>query len=263
VIVDLINLDRFEERRQEFFRNNKHLTEVRRCSNWDARDIDFGALVDNGTIHKEIMQTYSPGALATALCHISLWDRAITTGTVITVCEDDAIFHNQFEREAQAIIDRLPENWDVLLYGWNFDSMLLIDMLPGSPGIVLCDEDRLREHAEEFQRHSQSPQPFRVLQHFGLLCYSLSPRGAKTLKDFCLPFRPMSIAMPGLTRNLQSNRQLANVGLDVVMSAAYPQLNAFVTLPPLAISKNDHARSTIQNMSPISTMPTLEVGNAR
>jgi glycosyl transferase, family 25 len=249
MIVDLINLDRFADRRREFMTNNAHLREVRRYSKIDGRELDIQALVENRTIERDIVNTYSAGALAAALAHIALWDNAIQTGEVVTICEDDAIFHHQFEHEAGAIIGRLPADWDVLVYGWNFDSMLLVDLLPGvSPGIVLCDEGQLRAHVEEFQQRSLSPQPIKLLQAFGTMCYSLSPKGAKVLKDFSLPIRPMSIPLPGPGRELRSDRRLSNVGLDVIMSAAYPQLKAFITIPPLVISKNEHANSTMRHL---------------
>jgi glycosyl transferase family 25 len=252
VIVDFINLDRFADRRREFMTNNAHLSEIRRCSSFDGRDLDVRALVESGTIDKDIVTTYTVGALGLALAHISLWDKAIEMGEVVTVCEDDAIFHHQFERQAEAIIRRLPANWDVLLYGWNFDSMLLIDVLPGvSPCIVSCNEDRLRAHVEEFQRQSLSPQPIKVLQAFGS-CYTISPKGAQALKALCLPIRPMSIPLPGPSRNLRSDRRIVNIGIDVMMSAAYPEFNAFITLPPLVVSKNEQQSSTLRHLPPLS-----------
>ncbi len=252
MIVDFINLDRFADRRREFMTNNAHLRELRRCSKFDGRELDVRALAESGVINKDITNTYTAGALGLALAHISLWDRAIETGQVVTVCEDDAIFHHDFEQQAEAIISRLPANWDVLLYGWNFDSMLLIDMLPGvSPSIVLCDEDQLRTHVEEFQRRPLSPQPIKVLQAFGS-CYSLSPKGAKALKSFSLPIRPMSIALPTPSRNLRSERQLSNIGIDVIMSAAYPELSAFITFPPLVVSKNEQPSSTLRQLRTLS-----------
>ncbi len=256
MIVDFINLDRFAERRQEFMTNNAHLREVRRCSKFDGRELDLRALIESRTIDKDITNTYTAGALGLALAHISLWDTAIEKGVVVTVCEDDATFHHQFERHAEAIISRLPADWDVLLYGWNFDSILLIDMLPGvSSAVVQCDEDRLRANMQEFQRRPVSPQPVRVLQAFGS-SYSLSPKGAKALKAFSLPIRPLSIQLAQPSRNLQSGRRLSNIGIDVIMSAAYPQLNAFITFPPLVLSKNEQPASTLRHLQTLSQQPS-------
>jgi hypothetical protein len=43
---------------------------------------------------------------------------------------------------------------------------------------------------------------------------------------------------------------LPNVGIDVVMNEAYSNLNAFVSFPPLAVTKNDHSVSTIRGSLP-------------
>jgi glycosyl transferase family 25 len=78
MIVDLINLDRFADRRREFMTNNAHLREVRRYSKIDGRELDIQALVENRTIERDIVNTYSAGALAAALAHIALWEQCNT-----------------------------------------------------------------------------------------------------------------------------------------------------------------------------------------
>jgi glycosyl transferase, family 25 len=250
VIVDLINLDRFTERRQEFMTVNAHLSEVRRCALFDGRDLDIEALIANGTITRDVTRTYNAGTLGGALAQISLWERAIAANETITICEDDAIFYHQFERAAEAIIGQLlPADWDIILYGWNFDAALVIDLLPGvTPAVVYCDEDRLRAHAAQFQHHTQPLQAIRLRQAFGPMCYSVSPKGARAMRNLCLPIRPLTVDLPGPDRNLQPARRLPNVGLDVMMAAAYPQVNAFVAFPPLVVSKNEHAASTVRHL---------------
>lgn len=250
MIVDLINLDRFAERREQFMTLNAHLSEVRRCTLFDGRDLDIEALIAQGTITREITRTYNPGTLGGALAQISLWERAIASEQMVTICEDDAIFYHQFERAAEAIVKQLlPADWDIILYGWNFDAALVIDLLPGvTPAVVYCDEDRLRAHAAAFQRHAQPLQAIRLLQAFGPMCYSVSPKGARAMRKLCLPIRPLSVELPGPSRNLGSDRRLPNVGLDVMMAAAYPQVNAFIAFPPLVISRNEHAASTVRHL---------------
>lgn len=250
MIVNLINLDRFAERRETFMTVNAHLSEVRRCALFDGRELDIEALIANGTITRDITRSYNAGTLGGALAQISLWERAIATNEIMTISEDDAIFYHQFERAAEAIISRLlPADWDIILYGWNFDAALVIDLLPGiSPAVVYCDEDRLRAHTAEFQRHSQPLQAIRLRQAFGPMCYSVSPKGARAMRNLCLPIRPLAVELPGASRNLRSDRRLTNVGLDVMMAAAYPQVNAFVAFPPLVVSRNEHAASTVRHL---------------
>jgi hypothetical protein len=42
------------------------------------------------------------------------------------------------------------------------------------------------------------------------------------------------------------NRTLPNRGIDNMMNELYPKINAYVCFPPLVITKNDHALSTVQ-----------------
>ena len=75
-------------------------------------------------------------------------------------------------------------------------------------------------------------------QAFGIMCYSISPKGANALMEHALPLRDMEILIPRVGRDTGPPRIIPNAGIDIVMSAAYPRLQAFVSVPPLAISKN-------------------------
>jgi hypothetical protein len=70
------------------------------------------------------------------------------------------------------------------------------------------------------------------------MCYSISPKGAEALIAHALPLREMEILIPRVGRETGPPRIIPNAGIDIVMSAAYPHLQAFVSVPPLAVSKN-------------------------
>src|SRR6267154_3422366 len=76
------------------------------------------------------------------------------------------------------------------------------------------------------------------------------PKGARALRDFCLPIRPMELRLlwpePGNKVLLRPAGRLLNRGIDVMMAIAYPNLRAFVSVPPLVISQNEHFRSATQ-----------------
>jgi len=174
MIIHFINLDRTPDRRREFLARNNHLSNVSRFAAIDGNDLDPDALVRDGTISRGIKQIYSRGNLGLALSHISLWRKAIESGKTITVCEDDAIFNHGFSHAAERVTSRLPPDWDLVLWGWNFDSVLLMDILPGvSPCLVSCDQEQMRIGTVQFQKQSLSPQPIRLLQAFGTVCYSI------------------------------------------------------------------------------------------
>jgi len=214
-----------------------------RSSAIDGQALDVPALVESGVIEKGVLQTYTRGAIGAALSHVALWTRAIEAQQVTTICEDDAIFNRHFVEAAEGVMARLPADWDLIAWGWNFDAQIALDFLPGvSVCVVECDQDQMRAGVATFQQQVFSPQPIRLLRSFGAVCYSVSPKGAETLKSLCFPIRQMRVVYPGAG----GLRELPNLGIDVMMSNAYPQTRSFMAFPPLVITKNEGATSTIQ-----------------
>ena len=235
----VINLEHSTERMQEFRRNNAHMPEIKRFSAVDGSTIDRRGLVAANVISGDL--PYTNGALGCALSHISFWRAATAENAAITVCEDDAIFHGSFPDLAPRLIASVPSDWDLIMWGWNFDSILLFDLMPGvSPCIAAFDQDQLRRAASAYQKQALFPRLFRLIQSFGLICYTVSPVGAKKLLERCLPIRPMTIAVPRITASLP------NYGIDIVMSTTYPGLKAYVSFPPLVVTRNEHGSSTVQ-----------------
>jgi GR25 family glycosyltransferase involved in LPS biosynthesis len=242
--IRLINLDRSQDRLAEFNASNGHLTNIDRMSAVDGEHQDIAALVGNGTIDQGIAGNYTKGAIGIALSHLAIWDEAIDSDRIVTACEDDAIFHRRFSESAARVIAELPPDWDFILWGWNFDAELMFDMLPGvSAALCRFDQNRMRQEVRRFQEQAFAPKTFRLVRAFGIPCYSVSPKGARQLKDFCFPLRAMMVFFPGL------NRQWPNNGIDIAMNDLYPRINAFVSLPPLVLTKNERSRSTVQTQS--------------
>jgi len=205
----------------------------------DGATVARGALADRGTITADL--GYGDGALGNALSHLALWDLSIETNRAFTVCEDDAIFNRGFGPAAESLINLLPSDWHVILWGWNFDSVVLFDMLPGvSPCLSIFDQDRMRMGVEAFQSASLTPRPFRLFNAFGIAGYAVSPLGAQVMKQRCLPLRNRDVPIPGL------GRAVPNRALDVVLNDVYPRVNAYVSFPPLIITRNFHTNSTVQ-----------------
>ncbi len=234
--VHLINLDRSTDRLAAFKSANGHLEDVCRVSAVDGNALDLSALIRDGTIEKGIIKHYRKGGLGLVLSHALLWDKAITTGEALTICEDDAIFNHHYGQSAQAVIDTAPPDWDLIMWGWNFDSVLAFEVIDGvSHCAAVFDQDRMRENVLGFQRQVLSPQRYKLLQVFGTICYSVSPKGAQRLKALCMPVRDMTVYFPPM------DRSLPNYGIDIMMCNAYPRINAFVSVPPLVLTRNEKA----------------------
>lgn len=241
--IHLINLDRSDDRLREFEKSNPHLSQsISRRSAIDGKSVSRAQLVDQGIIEADL--AYNDGALGNALSHLALWNLAIERHEALTVCEDDAIFNGNFAPAADFLMKSLPLDWHMIFWGWNFDSILWFDMIPGvSTCVSMFEQEKMRGGVTEFQAASFTPQPFKLLQEFGSVCYSISPTGARMVREFCLPLRNMAIHFPGL------GRTLPNLDLGIMVNAVFPKINAFVSVPPLVITKNDHGISTVQKTS--------------
>jgi GR25 family glycosyltransferase involved in LPS biosynthesis len=238
--IRVINLDRSKDRLLTFESLNTHPNlKFRRFSAVDGKDVERGPLVDRGIMTADL--SYSDGALGCALSHLALWDLAIEQNQSLTVCEDDAIFNRGFDVAAESLIKALPGDWHMILWGWNFDSVLLFDMIPGvSPCLGIFNQARMRMGVEAFQSACLMPRPFRLVRAFGTVGYSVSPIGARAMKQHCLPLRNLEVFFPGL------ERVLPNSGLDIMLNDAYPSIYAYVSFPPLIITRNQHSISTVQ-----------------
>jgi len=238
--ISLINLDRSTERLASFLEINKHISDVYRVPAVDGSTLDRAKLRAGGILADE-MPLYTAGALGCALSHLAQWNLAATNDRFVTIAEDDAIFHLQFEPLAEKVIASLPPDWDIIQWGWNFDSILAFDLLPGiSNSVAVFDQTKLRENVAAYMQLPVAPVAYRLQRSLGTVCQSISPAGAAKLLRHCLPIRPMEAFYPIL------NRSLPNTGIDNMMNELYPQINAYVSLPPLVITKNEVGASTVQ-----------------
>ena len=240
--ISLINLDRCTEKLARFHQFNSHLSAVSRVPAVDGRTLSRAQLIERKIMAEDI-PGYTNGALGCALSHFAQWERAVREQKTLNIAEDDAVFHRDFERHAPAILAALPPDWDIILWGWNFDSILFFDLIPGvSPAVATFDQKNLRASLDKFQHSPLFPHPYRLYRAFGTVAYSVTPAGAEKLHRHCVPIRPFEVYYPGL------NRSLPNSEVDHMTNDAYPITNAFVCFPPLVVTENDHAQSaTVTN----------------
>jgi glycosyl transferase, family 25 len=249
--IHLINLDRSPDRLAEFMAFNGHLQNVTRFSAVDGKQVNRGDLVKSGVIDPGL--DYTDGAIGSLLSHISLWNLAISQNGPITVCEDDAIFNKFFEEDAEVMLNALAPDWHMMFWGWNFDAVAVFELIPGvSPFFARFDQDQMRNGIDNFQSAKVSPRCFRLFRAFGIIGYSISPSGARTLLQLCTPVSNRPVHLPAL------NRAFPNKDLGIAVLEFLPQINAFASFPPLVISKNDHAISTL--LAPAGGQPVGSLG---
>jgi GR25 family glycosyltransferase involved in LPS biosynthesis len=236
--INVISLERTPERLAEFQQVNSHLKNVEIFKGVDGADVSIDDLASRGIVVPPIQ--YSKGALGCLMSHISLWDRATTASEILTIGEDDAIFHRDFERRALGILAALPDDTDIVYWGWNFDASAAIELVPGMAPCSLTFGGRnpLRTEIEAFQNCMTEPKAYRILRAFGTVCYTVTPRGARRLRELCLPVRDNTWDFPEI------KVRIPNIGVDVAIANAMPQIRAFCSFPPIAMSLNEPHRST-------------------
>ena len=236
--AQVISLRRSQERRAAFaHRNGKtgldyvFVDGVDGVEQWDA-------ISKSRRVPKAWQSGWSKGAIGSGLSHCLMWRRCLDLNLPICVLEDDVLVASDWQRCCSEALDQVPKGIDVLLLGWNLDSVLRAEVLSGVACISL------------FEPAFPSPQQIRTVldqqscrrvvrlgKALGLPGYVLTPRGAQKLLLGLPPFE----AEP-----LQVGRGIPEVPcmtLDAQMNRFYPQLQAFVVVPPLVLAENDQQTS--------------------
>jgi len=239
VQVSYINLERRKDRNERFLRLNSALADFRRWDAVDGAHLRVEDLIAEGVI-QEPLRAYTPGALGNALSHKKMWECCASNGGVLTVAEDDAVFNQRFAGRAPKILAGLPPDWDIILWGWNFDALLHVKIAEGiKDAIMRFDRVQLGPRVSEFQERNYEAIPLRLVTAFGVVCYSISPKGARRLLALCFPLRNKSVVVPSM------RWRLPNATIDAVMNKHYRDLSSYVSFPPLVWTENDWGTSDV------------------
>jgi GR25 family glycosyltransferase involved in LPS biosynthesis len=230
--IIVINLDRCADRFDAFRTRNAHLGPVRRLAAVDGAKVDRLDLEHRGVIATGL--NYTDGALGCALSHLCLWREAAAGNRALTICEDDAVCASDFIEAANGRLAGLADDWDIVLWGWLFNSMLVFQIFPGQPAFLRHGSET--PSVADFAAAplaARSGHLFRLNRACGALCYTISPRGAARLLALCTPLRILRLEVPEAAAGWWPT-----IGIDILMSAFYPALNAYINIPPLAMSPN-------------------------
>jgi glycosyl transferase, family 25 len=237
--IKVINLQRSVARRENFNRDNAHLAYefVEACDGSKLTPEQIG----DRRLFIPPLPFPSRGAYGAALSHLQMWERTIELDRPLTIAEDDAVFRHDFREASTALIAQLPQDWDFVLWGWNFDSILSLMSLAGvSPAVMVFDQDLLRENIAPFQASTIQAHPLGLDRCFGIPAYTISPAGARKFREQCFPMKNFEMFFPVLNRNIP------NTGIDIAMARLYSVTGSFVAFPPLVATRNEHVSSTIQ-----------------
>ena len=249
----VISLDRTPERLAQFSRDNGHLGEFWHFHAIEGAALDRKQLLANGVIAEGI--SYTDGALGCAFSHIKIWERLQHASGPALICEDDARLGKNFQSASAALLARLPADWDMMYWTWNFNSVLCGGLGdPPLPFVAQFAESEMRRRLPEYLDRADAGLIVRLFNLFGLACYAITPKAAGKLLRYVLPLRPMALYIPGLERVVD------NIGLDLMLNGAFRSLQVYAAWPPLALTPNDAASSL--TMPPPGATPSAQVSTA-
>lgn len=229
----LINLKRTPERLANFISNNPGF-EFTRFEAVDGQNIDRTQLIEQNVITQSIANRYTSGAIGVALSHQQLWQKCIELGESITVIEDDAYLNKNFK----AVVEHntaINDGWDFIYWGSNLDQKIVVEMIPSVTLTTLeTDANLLVNNINRFQNLNISTIFYKCLFAVGLVCYSVSPKGARYLLDTCFPLRDY-------------DKPYLNFGIDHSVLETLPEIMGYIVIPPLALTTNNQSESTVQN----------------
>jgi glycosyl transferase, family 25 len=233
--IQVVSLRRTPERRARFVQLNAGI-QFEFFDAIDGKSVDHTKFF-NGTLAEPNLP-YSAGAIGCALSHLTLWERSIRENEILTIVEDDVALRHDFATKSREVIASLPDDWDLIMWGWNFDAILSINAMPGiSQTVIAFDQTTLRQSLARFQRDLFEPHLFLLDKCFGTCAYSISPAGSLKFRRLCFPLRNEGVFFPFL------NKVRPNDGIDIAMNRIYAATNSFVSFPPLAVTPNVNAES--------------------
>lgn len=241
--IHVISLARSAERKARFVDANRHI-EFEVFPAVDGRQLPDTVLQDR-ELFVQPLPFPTRGAYGCALSHLRLWEKAIASETALTIAEDDAVFRLDFPQASEQLLASLPEDWDFVLWGWNFDSILSLMAMPDvAPTVMVFNQDALRANLAKYRTQTTPVHALPLDKCFGIPAYSISPRGARRFKDACFPMRDFKLEFPLLTH------PMPNTGIDIAMNRIYASTRSFVCFPPLVVTENRHDISTVQQPGP-------------
>ena len=241
----VISLRRTPERLAWFRRTNAASSELFTVVEAiDGLDMQ-GCITKSRMISTSAREYWTPGALGAALSHLHCWRQCIKGGKPMLIVEDDVALACDWQEQLKELNKRLHDGWDMILLGWNYNSLLRRKDASGIEQISLFEP--AYPDAKQIQAilNSKLDRKLLRLQHaFGLPGYLLSPSGAEELINKVLPLemRPL---------NMGRGIPVVNIsGIDGCLNLHYPRLNCWVVDPPLAVALNDPKQSnTLRAMS--------------
>ena len=244
----VISLKRTPKRLRDFYTINNHT-----LIDWDVEVIHGIDGVENQQIaHKSrwvsssALKHWTKGAIGSALSHIKAWRRCIELNKEVLIAEDDVILANNLRSKLEElqIIGEKAKQSNFILLGWNLDSVLYAELAPKLDMISLFEPIYpTLEQLKELVNSKRERNLCNLTLCFGLPAYWISPEMARELMNKCMPFQ---LEVNNMTRGIPEHTLTT---LDGMLTNRYKEINAKITIPPLALALNDQKTSLTNSVS--------------
>lgn len=243
--LTVITLERTPERFRQFCKWNP-AQKIRRFWAADGTKIVRERYIRDGLITRA--NEYLPGALGAAASHVTLWRSCARGDEIFHIVEDDVVLRGDFWRTAKALLGTLPDDWDIVLWSHNLDWPVVAGPVLGGENMIIQygAKDTVTK-LDAFKTMTDAAVLLPLLSAAGIGSYSLSPRGAARLLSMCLPIGNTQARFA-----VEDQLGWNNTGIDVEMARHYAKLRAYIAVPPLAVTPNEFAKSTIRgHLAPV------------
>jgi glycosyl transferase, family 25 len=208
--------------------------------------IDGAALSDDEAIRSGVIARnangYTRGMIGCSASHLALWKECGSGQRNFIIFEDDAFIRHDFKEQVGPLISNW-DDWDIVLFGFNTDSLLDIQMTRQCrfAGIFSCPSPSAAQ-LSLFVRENDGLHLYRLNNAFGTCGYAISPRGARKFMQAVFPLDNRPVFIP-YWKNTVGRDTFVCRTIDMVMNCYFGQFSSYVCFPPLVLSSNDRNQS--------------------
>ena len=247
----VITLERTPERLEAFYKNNKdavadlNVEVIHGIDGYEQEEINQ----KSRWVSESAIENWTRGAIGSALSHIKAWRRCIELDQEVLIAEDDVILARNLRSKLKELhtIERKTGQNSLILLGWNPDSLLQAELFPGLDMISLFEPTY--PEIREIERIINNDRELRLCnlhQCFGLPAYWINPAVAHKLLQACMP---LQVENNKMTRGIPKH---VLVTLDGMLTNRYREINAKVTIPPLALALNNQQTSLTRQQTTLN-----------
>ena len=238
--LSVISLKRTPQRLDDFLRRNSHT-----LKEWNVHLLEgidgkhhIEVFRKSRLVSSNVLKRWTPGAIGSALSHMSSWRLCVQLGKPMVVVEDDAMLAKTLKQNLQMLLQSMSDQPPFLLLGWNLDSLLQAELEPGL-GIISLFEPAYPEESQlnKLINSSFERRVCRLKRCFGLPAYRIAPETAETLLKLLNPLTTEEIPMG---RGIPTHYSAT---LDGILNNKYEEIKAKIVFPPLALAINNQKES--------------------